>query len=121
MKYNFEYLYTTKAEDSIEVEDIGNVCLQLFNDIGYCWFIDISTTLGECSIKTAGPFHVDIPNYFSNGFSFNLQSLEYKESRIISIVDKFINDARKMITQIIEVDRNEFYCLLDNINFKEMG
>ena len=77
MKETFEYLYTVKAEDSIEVEDVGNCCLKVLNDTGYEWFLVIDTKLGDCFVKTFGPFNVDIENHFIHGFKFDFSKIEY--------------------------------------------
>jgi len=120
MTKTFEYLYTVKAEDSIKIKDIGNCCIRVFNDIGYYWNLIINTELGDCFVKTFGPFNVDIPNYFIHGFNFNFYRTEYKETRLANIIDSFINDTKKNISQVVEITPEEAYNDLLNINFKEM-
>ena len=46
MRSSFNYFYTTTAEDCLDVEDIGNVCLQASNDAGQNWILLIKTKLG---------------------------------------------------------------------------
>ena len=116
----FEYLYTIKAEDSLELEDIGNTSIHILNDIGYEWYMIIATELGKTQVKTFGPFHVDIKNYFDKGFNFNLSSFDYKESKICTLIDNFLNDPKKNISQAFECEANEAYDKLYAINFKEM-
>lgn len=120
MRKTFEYLYTVKAEDSIDVEDIGNCCLKVYNDSGYSWFLCVETGLGECCIKTFGPVREDIEDYFKNGFNFNLSFCEYKESRLSNIIDNFINDPKKFISQVFVIEKEEFKKELSKINLLEM-
>lgn len=121
MKETFEYLYTIKAEDSIEVEDVGNCCLKVLNDTGYEWFLIIDTKLGDCFIRTFGPFNVDIENHFIHGFKFDFSKIEYRESRLCNIIDKFINDPKKFVSQVFICEPEEAYELLEKINFREMS
>lgn len=120
MNKSFDYLYQLKAQDSLEVEDIGNTCIHIFNDIGYEWFLIIETELGDSYIKIFGPFNVDIDNYFGYGFMFNFQKKIYNEKTLSGIIDKFLNDPNKNITQAFECDKEEAYEKLLNIEFKEM-
>ena len=120
MRKSFDYLYLLQAQNSLEVEDIGNTCIHILNDAGYEWYMIISTELGETQIKTFGPFHVDMPNYFNRGFNYNYTCIEYKESRISNMIDNFINDGKKLISQAIVCEKEEAYEKLSKINFKEM-
>lgn len=119
MRKSFEYLYTVKAEDNLDIEDIGNTCIACYNDLGYVWFLIIETTLGRTEIKQFGPFHVDF-DIFSYGFNFNYQVMDYKESKICNIIDKFLNDNHKVITQAEIFDKQVAYQKLKQINFEEM-
>lgn len=120
MRKTFDYLYTVKAEDSIEIEDIGNCSIQVFNDLGYYWFLSIKTDLGDSYIKTLGPFHVDNIFKFSKGFNFNYTKFEYKESKLTNIIDNFINDPKKLISQVLIVEEDQIWNDISKINLKEM-
>lgn len=120
MNKSFEYLYTVKANDSIDVEDIGNTCIHVLNDSGYEWYMIIESELGYTYTKTFGPFHVDMPNYFSDGYSFYFSKSDYKESRICGAIDRFINDPKKCISQAMVCDKEEAYEKLHTIIYEEM-
>lgn len=120
MHKSFDYLYQLVAQDSLEINNIGNTCIHMFNDLGYEWYMIIETDLGECSIKAFGPLHVDKENYFNMGFKFECFHFDYKESIICNRIDKFLNDPKKSITQAVVCDREEAYSKLQKINFEEM-
>ena len=120
MRKTFDYLYTVKAEDSIEIEDIGNCFLKVYNDLGYSWYLSIETQLGESRVKIFGPLREDLPNEFKNGFNFNFSSSEYKESRLSHVIDNFINDPKKMISQVFVIEKEEFDKCISSVNLKEM-
>jgi len=120
MNKRFDYLYEMVAQDCLEVEDIGNTCIHILNDLGYEWYMIIETELGDCCTKIFGPFHCDIKDHFTRGFKYEFSSFDYKESQLCNLIDKFINDPRKMITQAIICDKEEAYEKLVNTNFREM-
>lgn len=120
MNKSFEYLYTVKANDALDIDDIGNVCVHVLNDAGYEWYLIIETEMGRTYTKTFGPFHVDMPNCFSEGFSFYFSKSDYKESRICGMIDKFLNDPKKCISQAFVCDPVEAYDKLNEIVYEEM-
>ena len=122
MRKTFEYLYTIRAEDTIEIEDIGQCCIQAFNDLGYYWYLIIETELGRSTVKYMGPFHADddLMNNFNKGFRFDYSITDYKESRLSNVIDTFINDPKKNISQVLLVDNEAAFDDLSKINFKEM-
>lgn len=120
MNKGFDYLYQYVAQDTLEVDDIGNTCIHVLNDLGYEWYMTIKTELGRSVMKTFGPFHVDGNDSFSWGFRFECSSFDYKESQICGRIDKFINDPKKSITQAMICEEDEAYDKLCGLNFKEM-
>lgn len=65
----FEYQIRTVADDSIEVEDVGNVCIDAYNDLGQEWMLIIHTYLGWTSVIQVGSIRSDV-NAADNYFSF---------------------------------------------------
>lgn len=120
MHKTIDYLYQLQAQDSLDIEDIGNTCIHILNDAGYEWYLIIETELGETRLKNFGPFCIDKPDWFIRGFNYNYFVIDYKEQRIISIIDNFINDNKKLITQAFTCEYEEAYEKLSKINFKEM-
>lgn len=95
----FEYLQDVKFMDSIDIEDIGNVQLEALNDLGDQWYLDIHTSLGYTKIVTIGPLMAD-SNNTGFSFNFNYQYMEYNDKKLVVIIDKFINDVKKNISQL---------------------
>lgn len=101
---NFSYLCTRTFEDSIEIEDIGNCCIDALNDSGDEYYLIIETELGGSTITECGPFMADMgPNTGFFYFSHNYRP--FKESSIKKVIDKFLNDERKEITQVFLTDK----------------
>lgn len=121
MNKTFSYLYTTTAMGSVDVEEVGNVLIHLFNDNGLEWFLYIETILGESIIKSFGPFYISTENYFPYGFTYTMSKIDYNDNKLSKIIDNYINDPKKKITQVIvEKDIEILYNKVKKINLIEM-
>lgn len=101
---NFSFLCTRTFEDSIEIEDIGNCCIDALNDSGDEYFLIVETDLGASTITECGPFMVDSgPNM--SYFYFSRSYRPFKEQSIKKVIDKFLNDEKKEITQVFLIDK----------------
>lgn len=112
---NIPYFYTSQSNDSLIIDNEGNTTLLLNNDLGYCWYLDISTNLGTTTVKQLGPINIDtglMINKNNHQFVYSNYELEYNENKLIKIIDKYINDAKKSVTQIQEIDRQQFLNIL---------
>ena len=103
----FNYLRTETYMDSIDIDDIGNCIIQVFNDEGREWLMSINTKLGWTKIKTFGPFILD-SNQMDINFYYSTNEFEYKEKKIYKVIDDFINNPKKQITQIFIIDEGIF-------------
>lgn len=121
MRKSFEYLFTVRAEDVLEVEDIGNTCIHALNDAGYEWYLTIESKLGDTYIKEFGPFNVDIDNYFPFGFEFKHYKFQYSEKKLTTIITKFMNDQKRLITQAFTCEIEEAYDKIKYIDLRKIG
>ena len=101
--------------DSIEIDDVGNICLQLFNDLGYYWIIETRTQHGQTEIRTYGALSDSHKGFTDLGFMFNCTRLEYNDTKIKNFIDKFINDSKKGISQVFEISIDTAVSKLDAI------
>lgn len=101
---NFPYLYELQPMDSIDIEDIGNVCLQAINSFNEEYYLIISTKLGWTEIKEFGPCIIDF-NKVENYFNLLYNKFEFNETKLIKQIDKFINNDKRKITQISFIDK----------------
>lgn len=99
---NFPYFYASQNLDSIDIENIGNVCLEARNDLGLVWYLSIKTILGWSLIETWGPILYE--EYMDYHYKYTCDYEEYNDSRLPRKIDKFINDPKKIITQVFFTD-----------------
>ena len=107
MQKTFEYCYTTQAIGDVLVEDIGNCCLKAFNDLGEEYYLITRTREGITAIFQFGPTvpNMEIP---LKSVSLTFKRINYTESTINKIIDKFLNNPYANITQVLVVtDYNE--------------
>lgn len=112
MRYRVNYLYETTSNDSIDIEDIGNVCLLVNNDLGQNWVLLIKTILGITYILEYGPFY-----YHKNSdYVYScFQKIDYSEYKLKKRIDKFINDPKRVITQVQFIDEDEARLLIKSV------
>lgn len=120
MRKSFEYLYETRSNDNFDIEDIGNVCLQANDSFGKTWYLKIRTELGFCFVYEYGPVDLSTQRVLWNSFNFHYSKIEYKESYLTSIIDKFINEPKREIVQVNEIDIEEFTSILSSLNLLEL-
>ena len=120
MKQQFNYLYSMQPTCTLEIENVGNVCIKGLNATLYSWYLWLKTELGDTKIKLIGPFNPDNNNYFPYGFTYNYKTIQYSENKLCKQIDAFLNDDKKFITQAKIVDENELIDKLNNLNFEIM-
>lgn len=98
----FDYFYTRTAMDTLNVENVGNCCIECANDDGLFYYLIINTSLGLTDIFTYGPIIPDI-NELPKNVSCTYKSIEYNEKKLEAIISDFINDGYKKVTQAREI------------------
>lgn len=110
----FDYMYTQQAEDFIELDDIGNFALSVTNDLYEEYILIITTEMGICQMIQFGPYKVDFDE-LPDRCSCVYQRFEYSQGKLAGIIDKYINDPHKAVTQVVEITINEARNRIKNI------
>lgn len=104
MEATYKYMPNVSYMDSINIENIGECCLECCNDLGEAYYLWITTSLGMTKVLQYGPELDGItPPYCSYFF----QQFQYSEMKIDKLIAKFIGDPKKAISQIQQVDPSE--------------
>lgn len=103
---NFEYLVKIKKESSINIDDIGNCALDVFNDLGFEWLLLIHTKEGLTQIVEFGPLLPDI-EHPPTKVSYTYDRLDFAEGKIINRISKFLTDGYRGVTQAFEITQQE--------------
>ena len=102
----FEYLVKIKKESSINIEDIGNCALDVFNDLAFEWLLLIRTKEGTTEIVEFGPIIADL-DYPPAKMSYTYDRMDFNESKLRNRISKFLTDGYRNITQAFEIDQKE--------------
>ena len=101
MRRNYNYFYVQTSSADIQIEDTGNVILRGINLMQQYWILYIKTYLGYTSVFEYGPYVKNSqPLYYSQS---SFQKFQYSEHKIDRIIDKFINNPKRMIIQVEEI------------------
>ena len=94
----FDYLERVVVESQLEVENIGQCVIQANNDIGEEFYLVIITELGWTEILEYGPIVPDLA-ILPATYNISYNRIEYSEGKLERIIDKFLNNPKRMITQ----------------------
>lgn len=110
----FDYAVQKTFNQSIDIDDIGNMVICCKNQEGISWYLLTKTLLGKTAILTFGPSIPDLPTLL-HGFKVEYEKIDYKESKICGKVDKFINDPKKEVSTVEEISELEVFEIFPNI------
>lgn len=118
MRTHIDYLFDISVLDSFDIDDIGNCSLSCFSDNGLSWYISTKTVLGYTQVVTFGPLKNGQPTLDGvQNFYLTQETIEYNEHKLINKFEKLLQDPRKNITQVIEVDYDKVKEKLNRIKF----
>ena len=92
----FEFDKQLEAQNSIEIENIGDFGLEGINEDGFRYYLAVKTLYGQTIIAYCGPIMPDI-DILPSGFSTGLNKMEYKEDRLNKFISLWLNDKYKKI------------------------
>ena len=98
---NFEYMFTTQASASIDIEDLGNFIIQAYSDIGQSSILIVKTILGNTQIIEYGPFYID-DNKMNRHIETIYDNISFDIKKIINKVTKFLDSKKIRVTQVVE-------------------
>lgn len=108
----FEYLQQITSMASLEVDDIGNTCIQCFSDFAETKVLIIKTVDGISEIISFGPVNTDVKE-LPDFVSYTYERMQFNQRKISKIISQFIND--KIITQAQEIELDEAQKIVKNL------
>ena len=106
MNKTFDYLYVLQATGSFEIEDIGKFSISCTNDAYYEYIMIVETVYGISHIIQAGPIPIDRDEDLLFR-SMSYSAMPFDGDKISKMVEKLINDTKKMITQVTRLDKDD--------------
>ena len=107
MKLSIDYLRSSVAEATLDIEDASNCALKLYSSTnGLEFVVIVRTELGETYMLTYGPRYIDLttpPDYVM----CSVEKFTFNANRIYKALSKLLNNPFNHIDQAMEVTREE--------------
>lgn len=108
----FEYLQTITAQENIDIDNIGECAIQCFTPYGETKVLIIRTIDGISEIIEYGYINIDVEE-LPDEVNYSYKRIEFSQSKIIKIIDRFIND--KQVSQVQEISFQEAKAVIKNL------
>ena len=103
----FDYLYTAQATGSIDIENIGEVCISAINTFMLQEYIlIIHTEEGVSKIIQYGPKYIEL-EAAPTSVKYTYDEITFNQSKLINIIDRFINNPKFGISQVNIIELEE--------------
>lgn len=102
----FQYLYTQQATGVFEVEDLGNFALSCTNDLYHEYILLVKTMYGVTKVVSYGPNLID-QDTLNDSVDLKYQQFDFNSYKIQTLVDRFVNEARRAISQVTVIEQAE--------------
>ena len=109
----FDYLERVVVESQLEVDNIGECVLRANNDVAEEFYLIIKTELGWTEVLEYGPCVPDLDMLQMN-YQITYNKFEFNQGKIERIIDKFLNNPKRVITQAAVVELEDIYDFLVN-------
>ena len=95
-----------EAQNNLDIESISNCCIRASNDLEYYYYLIIKTIAGKTYFAECGPILKD-SDRLPSGFINALLIFEYNERKLLAMINGFLNDKSKKVTEASVVDIDE--------------
>ena len=114
----FDYFFTRTAFGQLDIEELGNCCIEASDDKGQFYYLIIDTKLGWTRIFEYGPCLPDF-NELPKSVSCTFDREEYNEKKLSKRINMFLNNPKAEITQarVLEDESEAFDNLKDIIAY----
>ncbi len=109
----FDYLERVVVEGQIDIPNIGQCAILTRNDLGEEWYLIIKTELGWTEVIEYGPAHVDF-QLLPTSVRQTYDRFEYNEGKLERIINKFLNEPKRLISQAEETSVFNIYHKMKN-------
>lgn len=111
----FEFANEWKPTNSIDIDNIGNFCLEAIDEEdGFYYYLMVKTTLGTSTIISYGPVVPDV-ELLPDNYNINFQRLQFNDKKMNIWISKWLNDRMKKITGAYIIEEKIF-----KDNFKDI-
>lgn len=103
---SYDYYVVPQASASLELSDPGNCAILANTDIAQFYCMIIKTDLGWTEVIKFGPVFLDMDE-LPKSVTYTYDRFEFSQHRIDKAIDNFLNPRGALITQAMEVSKEE--------------
>lgn len=111
---NFEFDIEHIANNSIEIDDIGNICLVGVNERRLEYYLIIKSDLGIVQTIEYGPLQPDFEQLPSN-VDYRYSRFEWNQAKVLNTVKSFLNNSKYALKQVEIISIDEVKQLIRNM------
>lgn len=106
--YQFKYNSSTEYLDSLELDDLYNINLEIMDADGLFYYLSIQSSAGESKVVNFGPY--DNEEMTKESFNFKVETKESKEKTLIAEVQQALRPKKRLKSTIANsADKNTPY------------
>lgn len=98
----FEYFYTQQVNGILQVDNIGECCIEACTDMHECYYLIIRTSMGVSRVFQYGPI-VPESEILEKSCTCSFKRLDFNEIKLGNIIKNFLNKPYSNITQAQEI------------------
>ena len=103
----FEYFYTQQVNGILQVDNIGECCIEACTDMHECYYLIIRTSMGASRVFQYGPI-VPESEILEKSCTCSFKRLDFNEIKLGNIIKNFLNKPYANITQAQEISIEKF-------------
>lgn len=96
---SFEYSRRVLMDDTLEIDDICNFTIKANDDLGNFYYLTGTTDEGWITLLECGPFSDIVDSSKPNYISWNYTRMPSDKRKISRIIEQFLNNPKRCITQ----------------------
>lgn len=104
--YTFGFNGSTVYADELNINELGQVCLEAMDEDVMCYYLIIRTSLGQSSILEYGPLVPDT-TILPSQTEIKFQRIDFNDTKIKMIINNFLrprNKGKSKIVTVSEID-----------------
>lgn len=113
MKAVFNYNEEKTFKYTLELESVGNVCLQAIDVNNNYYYLAVRTLYGISEIITYGPIAPTLGD--TENYSITFQKAEYDEDYLYDMIDKWLNKRRRHMSTVNIINEETFFTNLIDV------
>lgn len=111
---NFEFDIEHIANNSIEIDDIGNICLVGVNERGLEYYLIIKSDLGIVQTIEYGPLQPDFEQ-LPPTVNYQYSRFEWNQVKVLNTIKSFLNNSKYALKQVEIISIDEVKQLIRNM------